>query len=73
MKLVAIIKIIDEDSGFVIRECDRIGLREKEHSFSQAIGIYGCHFEMAIPDSIEYLCEREKRRKRLQKLEEEEG
>lgn len=70
MKLVAIIKIMDEDSGFVVQECDRIELRETEHSFSQAMGIYECHFEMAIHDSLERLCEREKRRKRLQKREE---
>ena len=73
MKLVAIIKVIDEDSGFVVREGDQINLEQVMKSLSQELAMYEFHYHMVVSTTLERLCEEEKRRKRLQKREEEEG
>lgn len=71
MKLMAIVKVIDEDSGFVVREGDRINLELAGKSLSQELAVYECTFQMAVSTNLERLCEEEKRRKILQKREEE--
>lgn len=73
MKLVAIIKVIDEDSGLVVREGDQINLEQVVKSFSQGLRLYELNYRMVATDVIERMCEAEKRRKRLQKREEGEG
>lgn len=74
MKLVAIIKVIDEDSGFVVREGDRINLELAEKSLSQELAVYEGRLQMTVSTTnLKRLCEEEKRRKILQKLEEGEG
>ena len=40
MNLVAIVKIMDEDSGIVVREGDQIKLEQVEHSFGQDLRLY---------------------------------
>ena len=73
MKLVAIIKVIDEDSGFVVREGDQINLEQVMKSLSKELAMYEFHYHMVVSTTLERLCEEEKRRKILQKREEEEG
>ena len=71
MKLVAIIKVIDEDSGLVVRESDKINLEQGGKSLSQELAVYEGHFDMAVSTTnLEKLCEEERRRKILQKREE---
>ena len=67
MKLVAIIKIIDEDSGLVVREGDQINLEQVAQSLSQGLRLYESNFHMMVSTSLERQCEEEKCRKRLQK------
>ena len=67
MNLVAIVKIMDEDSGIVVREGDQIKLEQVEHSFGQELRLYEFHFHMIVSDGFERLCEEERERKRLQK------
>ena len=67
MNLVAIVKIMDEDSGIVVREGDQIKLEQVEHSFGQELRLYEFHFHMIVTDMPERLCEEERERKRLQK------
>ena len=67
MNLVAIVKIMDEDSGIVVREGDQIKLEQVAHSFSQELRLYEFHFQMFVSDMLERLCEEEMERKRLKK------
>ena len=67
MNLVAIVKIMDEDSGIVVREGDQIKLEQVEHSFGQELRLYEFHFHMIVTDMLERLCEEERERKRLKK------
>ena len=73
MKLVAIIKVIDEDSGLVVRDGDKINPEYWGHSLSQEFDVYKFNYRMAVSPSLERQCEEEKRRKILQKREEGEG
>lgn len=70
MKLVAIVKVIDEDSGLVVREGDRINLELAGKSLSQELAVYECTFQMAVSANLERQCEEERIRKWIQKLEE---
>ena len=67
MNLVAIVKIMDEDSGIVVREGDQIKLEQVAHSISQEMRLYEFHFQMFVSDMLERLCEEEMERKRLKK------
>ena len=73
MKLVAIIKVIDEDSGLVVRDGDQINIEQVAESFSQGLRLYEFNFHLMVSTSLERQCEEAKCRKRLQKREEEKG